>query len=135
LREIRRLIIAGVPHQDIQRQLGLAEKTYYRYLDAAFKEDRERLAESVTTDEMLTQITITEERLTEMYRNMREIATNENFEPAVRIMADNAAGEVAMIIMKLRAEAPAAVINGTGRRLQYMQQKELEYKQKQQQQG
>ena len=121
MREIRRLVIAGTSHQDIQRQLGLSERSYYRYLQDCFKEDRERLAQSVTTDEMLTQIAIGEERLTNMFRNLREIATDKNIEASDRIAAETTAGEITAVIMRLWTEAPTAVINSANRQLPHIQ--------------
>ena len=111
MREIRRLVIAGTSYQDIQRQLGLSERSYCRYLQDCFKEDRERLAQSVTTDELLTQLAIVEERLTSMYRNLREMATNKDLEPSDRISAEQTAGEVAALIMRLWTETPTRIVS------------------------
>jgi hypothetical protein len=111
MREIRRLVIAGTSHQDIQRQLGLSERSYYRYLQDCFKEDRERLAQSVTTDELLTQVAIVEERLMSMYRNLREMATNKDLEPSDRISAEQTAGEVSAVIMRLWTETPTKIMS------------------------
>ena len=121
MREIRRLVIAGTSYQDIQHQLGLSERSYCRYLQDCFKEDRERLAQSVTTDEMLTQIAIGEERLTNMFRNLREIATDKNIEASDRIAAETTAGEITAVIMRLWTEAPTAVINSANRQLPHIQ--------------
>jgi hypothetical protein len=121
MREIRRLVIAGTSHQDIQRQLGLSERSYYRYLQDCFKEDRERLAQSITTDEILTQTAIAEARLTDMFRNLREIATNKDIEPSDRIAAETTAGEVSAVIHRLWTEAPTAAINHANKHLPNIQ--------------
>jgi hypothetical protein len=99
----------------------VCERSYYRYLQDCFKEDRERLAQSVTADEILTQTAIAEARLTDMYRNLREIAKNEKLEPSDRISAEQTAGEVSAVIHRLWTEAPTAAINHANRQLPHIQ--------------
>jgi hypothetical protein len=113
MREIRRLIIAGTPHRDIQRQLNLPEKTHYRYLNECFKEDRKRLSGSITKDEILNQIIIAEERFTEIYKNLHYgMACNSEIEPDKRIQAEDMAAQVVVGILKMWIEAsPTSTAN------------------------
>jgi hypothetical protein len=110
MREIRRMIIEGNSHQEIQRQLDLPSRSYFRYVDECFAEDRQRLAQSITNDEILNQISIVEQRLTNMFKNMHDMATNENVEPQDRIAAERTAGEIAAAILRIRQEAPIGAI-------------------------
>lgn len=109
LREIRRKIIEGHTHSEIRQQLGLAERTYFRYVHAAFKEDRERLEQSITNDEILNQIAICEERFSSLYANAQSMATNPQIEPETRIVAQDQAASLATGILKLREESATAI--------------------------
>lgn len=118
IREIRRMIIAGTSHVDIQRQLNLPEKTYYRYLNSAFAEDRERMKQYVTVDESMTQLAIVQERLNSMYQNIHGIALNSDVDPEVRIEAESLAAELAVGILKSWEDSPL----GAMKTLKYVEQ-------------
>ena len=105
------MIIAGVSHVDIQRQLNLPEKTYYRYLDSAFAEDRERMKQYVTVDESMTQLAIVQERLNSMYQNIHSIAVNPDMDPEIRIEAESLAAELAVGILKSWEDSPLGAMH------------------------
>jgi hypothetical protein len=56
IRGIKRLVIAGQSHNQIQQQLNLNERTYWRYWIAAFAKDRARLFSTVSSEEVQTQV-------------------------------------------------------------------------------
>jgi DNA invertase Pin-like site-specific DNA recombinase len=51
-KEIRRLVIEGVPYAEIWQQLGISERSFYRYLDRAYKQDREVIAHKITNEDV-----------------------------------------------------------------------------------
>jgi hypothetical protein len=104
IREIYRLVVEGVCHQEIQRRLGLAEKTYYRYLNECFAQEKTLLSEGLSKDDVLMQVAIAQSRLTDLYRNLHGIATNENIEAEDRIQAEQVAGEVVGAILRILVE-------------------------------
>jgi len=84
MRETRRFVAAGYPQQQIQQQLRLPGRTFYPYLEAVFEHDRERISNYVTSDELLNQAAILQERMNEMYRTMHEMANDKTIDPSAR---------------------------------------------------
>jgi hypothetical protein len=124
LREIRRLVIAGQSHNQIQQQLNLNERTYWRYWKAAFAEDRARLFSTVTAEEVQTQVAIGEARLTDIYRNLHEMGQDTDLDAIDRREAEDMAAEVAMGLLRLYQEGPLKVVYDNNRREQQQLQPE-----------
>lgn len=109
IREIRRLIIAGESHNQIQAQLGLNERTYWRYWKAAFAEDRQRLFSTVSTKEVQTQVAIGEARLTDIYRNLHHMGQDADLDPVDRRESEVMAATVATSLLRLYQDGPLKV--------------------------
>jgi Helix-turn-helix domain of resolvase len=109
--EIRRLVIAGYPYQQIWQQLGISSRTFYRYLNAVFENDREVISRRVLNDEVLTQTAIALERFNSMFRSLQEMANDKTIDPFARIEAQKSSGEVAIAIIQTYRRAPAAVVS------------------------
>ena len=122
--EIRRLVVAGESHNQIQQQLNLNERTYWRYWKAAFAEDRARLFSTVSTEEVQTQFAIGEARLTDIYRNPHEMGQDTDLDAVDRRQAENMAAEVAVGLLRLYQDGPLKVIYDNNRREQQQLQPE-----------
>jgi hypothetical protein len=109
--EIRRLVIAGYPYQQIWQQLGISQRTFYRYLKAVFENDREVISQRVLNDEVLTQTAIVLERFNSMFRSLQEMTNDKTIDPFARIDAQKLSGEVALAIIKIYRLAPVAVVS------------------------
>jgi DNA invertase Pin-like site-specific DNA recombinase len=55
--EIRRLVVDGHSYDDIQQVLGLSKRTFYRYLNRVFEEDK-RVLEKENYKEVMIQVVI-----------------------------------------------------------------------------
>ena len=118
IREIRRLVVAGESHNQIQQQLNLNERTYWRYWKAAFAEDRARLISTVTAEEVQTQVAIGQARLTDIYRNLHEMGQDRDLDAVDRREAEEMAAEVALGLLRLYQDGPLKVIYDNNRREQ-----------------
>jgi DNA invertase Pin-like site-specific DNA recombinase len=56
MREIRRLVVDGIPHEEIWQKLRASRRTFYRYLNTAVEEDRELISFWVPPSPFLTTI-------------------------------------------------------------------------------
>ncbi len=64
------MIIDGYTPAKIMKELHLSERTYYRYLDVIFAEEKAFLSENISREEMRRQYMICRDRL---LQNMREV--------------------------------------------------------------
>ena len=55
MQDIYNLIIDGYPYNKIMQQLQISERTFYRYLEVIFANDRRLLAENIDDTEFLNQ--------------------------------------------------------------------------------
>jgi hypothetical protein len=90
--------------------LGIPERSFYRYLSQAYEHDRQLLQEQ-DKNNLALELWILHERLTNAYRRLVLIASNEEEEEDIsakdRINAETAAAcEVALAITKLAFEGP-----------------------------
>jgi hypothetical protein len=102
--EIRHMIGNGRSYREIMDTLGIPERSFYRYLSQAFEHDR-LLMQEQEKDNLALELRILHERLTNAYRRLVLIASNENIS-AREIDADAASCEVAVAIAKLAFEGP-----------------------------
>jgi hypothetical protein len=95
LLEIRRLLVDfGMSHQEIQLQLNLPERTYFRYLDILFKAEQEAIqGNNYTYNRLLNETLILQQRYLRRARMLTEIANDKNIDAEQRIEAHSAAGE------------------------------------------
>jgi hypothetical protein len=103
--EIRHMIGNGRSYREIMDTLGIPERSFYRYLSQAFEHDK-LLMQEQEKDNLALELRILHERLTNAYRRLVLIASNENVSARDRIDADAASCEVAVAIAKLAFEGP-----------------------------
>jgi hypothetical protein len=72
--DIYSLILEGYPYNKIMQQLQISERTFYRYLEVIFANDRRLLVENVSDEEFLNQMAICKDRLLEQRRDVLEMA-------------------------------------------------------------
>ena len=85
--------------------LGIPERSFYRYLSQAFEHDRQLMQEQ-DKDNLALELRVLHDRLTNAYRRLVLIASNENVSAKDRIDAEAASCEVALAITKLAFEGP-----------------------------
>jgi hypothetical protein len=106
MREIRRLVVDGVPYPVIWNRLGISKKSFYRYLHAVFEYDSRIMNERIG-EEVMRQIVILRDRLNRMYQECESIANNKSVNGQTRLNALNLAAEAAISVVKLHREVPA----------------------------
>jgi AraC-like DNA-binding protein len=107
MQDIRSLIIAGHGYNDIIQQLHLEPRTFYRYLNAVFEDDRRLMAETTDDTEFLNQMAIARDRLLEQRRDLLEMAHDSSIDPSDRIAAHHLIAEIAAAILRIYEGGPA----------------------------
>lgn len=108
MQDIRSLLIEGYTYNQIMQQLGLSERTFHRYLNAVFADDRRLLAENISDEEALNQMAICRDRLLQQRRDILEqIANNPDADNKARIAAHHLAAEISAAVLRLYTEGPA----------------------------
>jgi hypothetical protein len=110
LTEIRRMAARGKPHNEIMSQLGLPPRTYFRYLQQVFENDRQFLLQQ-DKDMLMVELSIFRDGLLGAYRRLTAIASSESMPARDRIAAEESAAEVALAIVKVATEGPAIMRN------------------------
>jgi hypothetical protein len=82
--EIRRMVGQGRSYREIMDTLGVPERSFYRYLSQAFEHDMQLMQEH-NKDMMALELTIFRDRLTDAYRRLASIASNESLSARDRI--------------------------------------------------
>ena len=89
-------------------QLQISERTFYRYLEAIFANDRRLLVENVSDEEMLNQMAICRDRLLKQRRDIIEqIINNPESDDKARIAAHHLAAEITAAVFRIHTEGPA----------------------------
>jgi hypothetical protein len=96
VREIRRLVVDGVPYPDIWQRLGISKKSFYRYLNLVFDYDSRVMNERIGEEEVTRQMVILRDGLSKMYQESEAIANDTSVDGKARINALKLAGEVAI---------------------------------------
>jgi hypothetical protein len=107
MQDIYRLIIEGYPYNKIMQQLQISERTFYRYLEVIFANDRRLLVENVSDEEFLNQMIICKDRLLEQRRDVLEMARDPEIDDQVRINAHHLAAEIAAAVLRIYEGGPA----------------------------
>jgi AraC-like DNA-binding protein len=107
MQDIRDLIIEGHPYEKIMQQLQIPRRTFYRYLNAVFEDDRRLLAENIDDTEFMNQMAICKDRLLEHRRNLLEMAHDSSIDPSDRISAHHLIAEIAAAVLRLYEGGPA----------------------------
>ncbi len=106
MQEIYKLIIDGYPYNKIMQQLQISERTFYRYLDAIFANDRRLLSENVTDDEFLNQMAICKDRLLEQRRDLMEMIKEPEVDNDTKIKAHHLGAEIAAAVFRIYESGP-----------------------------
>jgi hypothetical protein len=107
MQDIYSLILEGYPYNKIMQQLQISERTFYRYLEVIFANDRRLLVENVSDEEFLNQMAICKDRLLEQRRDVLEMAHDPEIDDQVRINAHHLAAEIAAAVLRLYEGGPA----------------------------
>ena len=89
------------------QQLQISERTFYRYLEVIFANDRRLLVENVSDEEFLNQMAICKDRLLEQRRDVLEMAHDPEIDDQVRINAHHLAAEIAAAVLRIYEGGPA----------------------------
>jgi uncharacterized protein YerC len=107
--EIRRLVVEGHSYDQIQQTLGLSKRTFYRYLNRVFEEDK-RVLEEKNYEELMRQLVILRDRYNENYQLLRAMATDPKVKPYDKLHILGAMKVLADTIVRLYRDAPALSI-------------------------
>jgi hypothetical protein len=107
MQDIYSLILEGYPYNKIMQQLQISERTFYRYLEVIFANDRRLLVENVSDEEFLNQMAICKDRLLEQRRDVLEMAHDPEIDDQVRINAHHLAAEIAAAVLRIYEGGPA----------------------------
>jgi alkyl hydroperoxide reductase subunit AhpC len=92
IHEIERLLTAGYNSSYIQQQLRLSERTYSRYRQAAFKDEKEALL-SLSVDFVMEQLAESARRYRQLYDQAVKISEDKSVDGETRVYALNTAAE------------------------------------------
>jgi hypothetical protein len=106
--EIRRMIVEGNSHAEIQSKLNLPKRTYFRYLNATYDKDRQILSK-VNENEVMTQAAILRDRYTDIYQTLDEISKDRTIHAEQRISACITRAQVSKNITRIYTEAPTFI--------------------------
>lgn len=106
MQEIYRLIIEGYPYNKIMQQLQISERTFYRYLEVIFANDRRLLAENVNDDEFLNQMAICKDRLLEQRRDLIEMIRDPQVDYDTKLKIHHLVAEIAAAVLRLYESGP-----------------------------
>jgi hypothetical protein len=102
---IYKMILEGRTYESIMQELGISERTLYRYIDIIFTQEQDFLSDTVTAEEMRRQILICRDRFLEDRQEVKQWIKDPNFKDKVDAM--NLASELAAAVLRLYQEGPA----------------------------
>jgi hypothetical protein len=102
---IRKMVAQERSYKDIMEATNLPERTFFRYLSQTFKHSQELLQQQ-NKETMALELSVLKKRLTNAYRRLAAMASDESVSPRDRIGAEKAGCEVAIAIVKLQFEGP-----------------------------
>jgi hypothetical protein len=103
--EIRRLVVEGYNYDQIQEILGLSKRTFYRYVDNVFEEDK-RVLEEKNYEELMRQLVILRDRYNENYQLLGAMATDPKVKPYDKLHILGAMKVLADMIVRLYRDSP-----------------------------
>ena len=106
MQDIYSLIIEGYPYNKIMQQLQISERTFYRYLEVVFANDRRLLAENVNDDEFLNQMAICKDRLLEQRRALLEMIKDPGVDNDTKLKVHHLVAEIAAAVLRLYESGP-----------------------------
>jgi hypothetical protein len=106
MQDIYSLIIEGYPYNKIMQQLQISERTFYRYLEVIFANDRRLLAENVDDTEFLNQMAVARDRLLEQRRDLLKMARDPEIDDQARINAHHLVAEISAAVLRIYEGGP-----------------------------
>ena len=103
--EIRRLVTEGYNYEQIREVLGIPRRSFYRYLNRVFEDDRRALQEK-NSEELQRQLCILQDRYSSILQELRTIATDTTQSAADRMDALHSMASLSLTIAKLYGDAP-----------------------------
>ena len=93
----------GMSNREIMDTLKVKRRTFYRYLERIYDEDRVEIEEQ-NRKNLATRIKLLRERLFDTINNCQAIATDTNVAPKDRINAESVKVQVSLVAFKLELE-------------------------------
>jgi hypothetical protein len=103
LTSIRNMMLDGATNTKIMSTLNMPQRTFYRYMDKIYQEDRIELAKK-NKQTLATHILFLRERLMQSIRNCQDIALDPKVSAKDRIQAERLKLETSIAIVKLEVE-------------------------------
>ena len=103
LTSIRNMMLDGATNTKIMSALNIPQRTFYRYMDKIYQEDRIELAKK-NKQTLATHILLLRERLLQSIRNCQNIALDPKVSARDRIEAERLKLETSIAIVKLEVE-------------------------------
>ena len=103
LSSIRSMMLDGATNTNIMSTLNIPQRTFYRYMDKIYQEDRIELAKK-NRETLATHILLLRERLMQSIRNCQNIALDPKVSAKDRIQAERLKLETSIAIVKLEVE-------------------------------
>jgi len=106
---IRQMIIDGHTYESIMKELGISERTLYRYTDIIFRQEDDFLHEILTPEQMRRQIILARDRLLDDRLMIKEwLRDNPNASDRTDLL--NLSAELTAAVLRLYAKAPSKFI-------------------------
>ncbi len=106
MQDIRSLLIAGHTYSDVMQQLRLEPRTFYRYLNLVFEDDRRLLAENISDNEVLNQMSVARDKWLDQYRMLKDMLNDPTVDNRVKLDCHHLMAELTSAVMKLCVEGP-----------------------------
>jgi hypothetical protein len=103
LTSIRSMMLDGATNTKIMSTLNIPQRTFYRYMDKIYQEDRIELAKK-NKQTLATHILLLRERLMQSIKNCQNIALDPKVSAKDRIEAERLKLETSIAIVKLEVE-------------------------------
>jgi hypothetical protein len=105
--EIRQKMLEGGTNNEIMELLGISKRTFYRYIDKIYKQDKEEL-EKRNEETRATTINLRKDRMLHLLQNCSNIAEDPKVSAKDRIKADWVRRDIILDLLKLEFESPTA---------------------------
>jgi hypothetical protein len=103
LSSIRRMMLDGTTNTEIMATLNIPQRTFYRYMDKIYQEDRIELAKK-NKETLATHILLLRERLMQSIKNCQNIALDPTVSAKDRIEAERLKIDASVAIARLERE-------------------------------
>lgn len=103
--KIYKMLLDGRSNQSIMSELGISERTFYRYRDIIFEQEDDFLEETVTYEDLRRQVILARDRLLDDRNEIQEwLRQNPNAEDRVQLA--NLRAELTAAVLRLYANGP-----------------------------